>query len=260
MCACACRHICEQSEGLCSITSVLLRHAIARRYLQPRLAQVPSDGVASVLNKLEMEERLRRTLLAHCEKDAKENAELGSRNTEREVLFQLWKLESFDELKGFVSEIGTLRKLCTSGASCDLLIHCVSVARTAWKVPIKIEWDALEYLAMASHGIDQTSVMHTVRSLLAVADVLHVLGEAAHGQAEVFYRAALGGWLGGDKAVCLAKLATVRLTAAAHRKAHRIQCKPWSVCLRCALRCTALRYTSFGLPTPSTVSVGEQLH
>jgi hypothetical protein len=39
--------------------------------------------------------------------------------------------------------------------------------------------------------------------------------------------------------VCLAKLATVRLTAAAHRKAHRIQCKPWSVCLRCALRCIA---------------------
>ena len=164
-----------------------------------------------MLNKLEMEERLRRTLLAHCEKDAKANAELGSySNTEREVLFQLWKLESFDELKGFVSEIGTLRKLCTSGSSCDLLIHCVSVARTAWKVPIKIEWDALEYLAMASHGIDQTSVMHTIRSLLAVADVLHLLGEAAHGQAEVFYRAALGGWLGGDKAVCLAKLATVR--------------------------------------------------
>jgi hypothetical protein len=211
----------------------LLRHAIARRYLQPRLAQVPSDGVASVLNKLETEERLRRTLLAHCLSKDAELANAGPKgshsNAEREVLFQLWKLESFDELKGFVSEIGTLRKLCTSGASCDLLIHCVSVARTAWKVPIKIEWDALEYLAMASHGIDQTSVMHTVRSLLAVADVLHVLGEAAHGQAEVFYRAALGGWLGGDKAVCLAKLATVWLTAAAHRKAHRIQCKPWSV-------------------------------
>jgi hypothetical protein len=208
-------HICEQSEGLCTLTSVLLRHAIARRYLQPRLAHAPvaaadaaavpqvcESAVHATLNKLETEERLRRLLYAHFEK----TAEIGNRNIERENLFQLWKLESLDDLKGFVSDIGTLRKLCTS-SSCDLLIHCVSMARAVWKVPIKIEWDALEYLAFASHG-SEGSVMHTIRSLLAVADVLRLLGELV--QAEVFYRAALGGWLGGDKAVCLAKLARVQ--------------------------------------------------